>query len=74
MRRGRKAQERMLHMAKKFKVTLKRSLIGCTETQRETVRCLGLRKRGQTVEVADHPANRGQILKVQHLVDVQVVK
>ena len=59
-------------MAKSFNVTLKRSLIGCTLDQRETVRCLGLRKRHQTVEVKDNPANRGQILKVQHLVDVEV--
>lgn len=61
-------------MAKKFKVTLKRSLIGCTETQRNTVRCLGLRHRHQVVVVADNPAMRGQIMKVQHLVDVQVEK
>jgi large subunit ribosomal protein L30 len=52
-------------MAKKFKVTLKRSLIGCTETQRH---------RHQSVVVADNPAMRGQIMKVQHMVDVQVEK
>lgn len=61
-------------MAKEFKVTLKRSLIGCTKDQRETVRCLGLRNRQQTVVVADNPAMRGQIMKVQHLLDVQVEK
>ena len=61
-------------MAKSFKVTLKRSLIGCTHDQRETVRCLGLSKREQTVEVKDNPAMRGQILKVQHLVNVEVVR
>lgn len=59
-------------MAKKFMVTLKRSMIGCNASQRDTVRCLGLRKRHQTVEVDDNPANRGQIYKVQHLVDVVV--
>ncbi len=57
---------------KTFLVTLKKSLIGCTKDQRETVRCLGLKKRQQTVEVKDNVANRGQILKVQHLVDVEV--
>ncbi len=61
-------------MAKKFKVTLKKSVIGCTESQRETVRCLGLRKIGHVVTVNDTPANRGQIFKVQHLLDVQVEK
>lgn len=61
-------------MSKSFKVTLKRSLIGCTETQRATVTALGLRKRHQTVKLADNPANRGQIFKVQHLLTVQVEK
>jgi large subunit ribosomal protein L30 len=61
-------------MAKSFVVTLKRSLIGCTETQRATVAALGLRKRHQSVKLTDNPANRGQIFKVQHLVDVQVEK
>lgn len=61
-------------MSKTFKVTLKRSIIGCTESQRETIRCLGLRKRHHTVEVKDNPAARGQIFKVQHLVDVEVVR
>ena len=59
-------------MAKSFLVTLKRSMIGCTQDQRDTIRCLGLRKRHQTVEVKDNPAMRGQILKVQHLVGVEV--
>jgi large subunit ribosomal protein L30 len=61
-------------MAKSFVVTLKRSLIGCTETQRATVAALGLRKRHQAVKVADNAANRAQIFKVQHLVNVQVEK
>ena len=61
-------------MAKVSKVTLKRSLIGCTQDQKDTIRCLGLRKRHQTVEVKDNAAQRGQILKVQHLVDVEVVR
>ncbi len=58
-------------MAKKFRVTLKRSLIGCTHDQRETVRCIGLRNRQQEVVVNDTPAMRGQITKVQHLLDVK---
>jgi large subunit ribosomal protein L30 len=61
-------------MAKKFNVTLIRSVIGCTVTQRETVRCLGLRHTGHTVTVNDTVANRGQIYKVQHLLNVQVGK
>lgn len=59
-------------MAKIFVVTLKRSLIGCTQDQKDTVRCIGLKKIRQSVEVNDTPANRGQIMKVQHLLDVDV--
>ena len=59
-------------MAKKFKITLKRSLIGSTETQRRTVEALGLKKRMSSVVIADNNANRGQVMKIQHLVDVKV--
>lgn len=62
-------------MAKKtFRVRLVRSLIGCTGSQRETVRCLGLRKIGSEKILQDNPANRGQIFKVQHLINVIVEK
>lgn len=61
-------------MTKLFVVTLNRSLIGCTQTQRSTVQALGLRKRHQVVKIVDNAANRGQIFKVQHLVSVQVEK
>lgn len=61
-------------MAKKFVVTLKKSTISCSETQRKTVNGLGLRKINQTIEMADNAANRGQLFKVQHLVEIKVVK
>ena len=59
-------------MAKTFLVTQKRSLIGCTKSQRATMTALGLKGRHKSVILADNPANRGQVLKVQHLVDVKV--
>lgn len=59
-------------MAKKFVVTLKRSTIGCSQEQKDAVRCLGLKKIRSSAEVNDTPANRGQIMKVQHLLDVEV--
>ena len=59
-------------MAKKFVVTLRRSLIGCTQDQKDTVRCLGLKKIRSTAVVNDSPAARGQITKVQHLINVEV--
>lgn len=55
----------------KLKVTLKRSLIGRPETQRRTVRSLGLRKINSVVELPDNPAIRGQLHKVEHLVSVE---
>ena len=61
-------------MAKAFRVKLKKSTIGCTQKQRDGVRCLGLRKIGQEKVIADNPANRGQIYKIQHLLEVTPVE
>lgn len=55
---------------KHFEIKLKKSMIGCSQKQRDTVRCLGLRKIGQTKKVIDNPAIRGAIFSVQHLVEV----
>lgn len=60
--------------SKSFRVTLKKGLIGTTQDQRDAVRCLGLRRINHTKVIKDNPANRGQIYKIQHLVDVQVEK
>ncbi len=57
----------------KLKVTLTRSLIGRPETQRKTVRSLGLRKLNSTSTLPDVPTIRGQIFKVKHLVTVEEV-
>ncbi len=57
-------------MAKSFKIKLKRSLISCTHSQKETARCLGLRGTGSSAVVVDSPAMRGQIMKIQHLLEV----
>lgn len=61
-------------MAKTFKVKLVKGLRGCTATQRLTIECMGLTRINSEVVVADNPANRGQIIKVQHLVEVTVQK
>lgn len=57
---------------KTFVLTLKRSTNKCTQDQKDAVRCLGLKKIRSTAEVKDSPAARGNIMKVQHLVDVEV--
>ncbi|HEY9398044.1 MAG TPA: 50S ribosomal protein L30 [Burkholderiales bacterium] len=53
---------------KKVKVTLVKSVIGCKEGHRATVRGLGLRKINQTVELVDTPEVRGMINRVNYLV------
>ena len=58
----------------KVRVTLKRSLIGHPDTQRRTVRSIGLRKTNSTVELEDSPALRGQLHKIRHLIAVEEIK
>lgn len=58
-------------MSKKLEITLKRSVIGRPQDQRETVKALGLRKLQQTVVKEDNPAMRGMINKVAHLIVVK---
>lgn len=61
-------------MAKQLQITLVRSLIGREESQRITVRTLGLRKMHQTVVHNDNPAIRGMVNKVKHLVQVKEIE
>ena len=58
-------------MASKLKVTLRKSTVGTNPSARGTVRALGLRRIGQTVELPDDPAVRGQIRAVRYLIDVE---
>lgn len=53
------------------KVTLKRSKIGCTKSQKATLACLGLKKINQSRSFKETPAFLGQINKVRHLVVVE---
>ncbi len=56
---------------KTVSVTLVKSPIGYEQSQRDTVRSLGLRKIRQTVTISDTPQVRGMINKVRHLVRVE---
>ncbi|HEX5480948.1 MAG TPA: 50S ribosomal protein L30 [Dehalococcoidia bacterium] len=58
----------------KLSVTWERSGINQREDQKRTIRALGLRKLGQTIEHDDNRTIRGMILKVRHLVTVQEVE
>ena len=56
-----------------LRVTQKRSLIGRPQNQRQSVKALGLRRIGHTVDVVDNDSTRGLVVKVQHLIDVEVI-
>jgi large subunit ribosomal protein L30 len=53
-----------------LKVTQVKSKNGANHAQRETLRTLGLRKIGHTVEINDTPQARGLVHRVRHLVKV----
>jgi large subunit ribosomal protein L30 len=61
-------------MAQKIKIRLVRSTIGALPRQRATVRSLGLRKIGSSVEQDASPAVLGMVKVVSHLVSVEEVK
>jgi large subunit ribosomal protein L30 len=52
------------------RVTQRKSRNGCDKRQLDTLRSLGLRRIGHTVEISDSPQIRGMLHKVRHLVDV----
>lgn len=53
-----------------LRVRLARSKNSTPVDQKATVRALGFRRVGQTVEMEDSPAARGRIRKVRHLVEI----
>jgi large subunit ribosomal protein L30 len=55
----------------KVRVTQRKSRNGCDKRQLDTLRSLGLRRIGHTVEHSDSPQIRGMIHKVRHLVEVE---
>ena len=57
-----------------LKVTQVKSKIGGTSVQRDSLRSLGLRRIGQTVEVEDSAQARGMLHAVRHLVEVEESK
>ncbi len=54
----------------RLRITYVKSWLGYRSDQGQTVRSLGLRKLGQSVEQPDTPDVRGMIHKVAHLVSV----
>ncbi len=60
-------------MAKKLRITQKRSIIDQIEPQKRTIKALGLGRPGYSVEKNDSPQIRGMLKKVTHLVTVEEV-
>jgi large subunit ribosomal protein L30 len=52
-------------------ITQRKSRNGANQRQLDTLRSLGLRRIGQTVQHSDSPQVRGMIDKVRHLVAVE---
>jgi large subunit ribosomal protein L30 len=57
-----------------LQVTQRRSSAGSNKRQLDTLRSLGLRRIGHTVEVKDCEQARGMVHAVRHLVEVQDAK
>ena len=57
----------------RLKVTQKKSQIGGTSSQRNTLRSLGLKRIGDSVIKEDRPEIRGVVKTVVHLVAVEEV-
>jgi len=60
-------------MADRLRITQVKSTISHIARNRATVRALGLKRIGHTVEVADNPATRGMVRQVRFLVSVEEV-
>jgi large subunit ribosomal protein L30 len=60
-------------MAGKLRVTQVKSTISHIARNRATVRALGLKRIGDTVEVPDNDATRGMVRQVRFLVTVEEV-
>jgi large subunit ribosomal protein L30 len=54
-----------------LKITQIKSRNGSNQRQLDTLRSIGLRKIGQTVEQPDSPQMRGMVHAVRHLVKVE---
>jgi large subunit ribosomal protein L30 len=57
-----------------LKVTQRRSRNGANRKQLDTLRSLGLRRIGHTVQIEDSAQARGMVHAVRHLVDVEEAK
>jgi large subunit ribosomal protein L30 len=61
-------------MSGRLRITQVRSAIGRLDTQKETLRSLGIRRLNRPVEHDDTPEIRGMIRSVQHLLRVEEIR
>ena len=57
----------------KYKITKTISSNGETKRQKDNLRCLGIRRMHQTVEVEKTPVTEGQVARIAHLCKVEVI-
>ena len=68
------AQDKLVEgTEKRLRITWVKSSIGYSRRQKATIRALGFKRLGQTVEQKDTPVIRGMVNKVGHLVEVEEV-
>jgi large subunit ribosomal protein L30 len=66
-----KAKGRKKKREAKLRIKWVKSSIGYSRRQKVTIKSLGLKRLGDTVEWEDDPVTRGMINKVRHLVEVE---
>ena len=66
-----KQKTKKVNKEKTITVRWKKSAIGRPENQRQTIQGLGFKRLNQTLVLQDHPAIRGMINRVIHLLEVK---
>lgn len=57
----------------RLRITWIKSSIGYSQDQKATIKALGFRRLGESVEQPDNPPTRGMVHKVRHLVQVEEI-
>lgn len=71
MAKKKQSPERVEGMERRLCITWVKSSIGYSRRQKATIRALGFKRLGQTVEQKDTAVIRGMVDKVSHLVEVE---
>jgi len=57
----------------RLRITWIKSSIGYSQDQKATIKAMGFRRLGESVEQPDNPSTRGMVHKVRHLVQVEEI-